>query len=99
MATRRRPSTGERLLARLRAELAAHGVELPASARCVRQWPRESDRVNGAWLWFVHSDTEPVPDIGSIWPMYAVVRAPVWHLAETTPTYSSSRSEWHVDLA
>lgn len=94
-----RPPVSVRLMARLRAELAARGVELPESARCVRQWPRESDRVNGAWLWFVHSDTDPVPDIGSIWPMYAVVRAPVWHLAETTPTYSSTRPEWHVDLS
>lgn len=94
-----RPPVSVRLMTRLRAELAARGVELPESARCVRQYVNEGDRTCGAWLWFVHSDTDAVPDIGSVWPMYEVLRAPVWHLAETTPTYAYRRPEWHVDLS
>ena len=82
-----------RLLARLRAELAGHGVELPESARCVRQYA-PGERANGAWSWFVEADGE-IPDIGSLWPMREVLAAPDWLLL---PSVECGQKVWHVDL-
>jgi hypothetical protein len=69
-------------------------VELPASARCVRQYA-PGDRSVGAWSWFVEADEE-VPDIGSSWPMREVLTAPAWFLAGVV---EHGRTVWHVDLA
>jgi hypothetical protein len=88
-----RPSVSVRLLARLRTELSAHGLVLPESARCVRQYA-PGDRANGAWSWFVEADTE-VPDVGSLWPMRAVLAAERWLLL---PVVECGREVWHVDV-
>jgi hypothetical protein len=79
-------------MTRLRTELAARGVDLPESARCVRQYVNAGDRSAGAWSWTV------VPDIGSIWPMREVLTAPVWHV-NGEPERHAYGFQWHVDLA
>jgi hypothetical protein len=85
-----------RLMARLREEMAAHGVELPESARCVRQYLNDGDRCNGGWLWTVVAD-ESVPDIGSQWTMREVLTAPVWYVNREGD--GACRGQWYVDLA
>jgi len=98
MGTTGRPPVSVRLMERVRREMSALGVELPKSARCVRQYANHGDRTAGAWLWFVHSDTDPVPDVGSVWRMREALTAPVWYVNKTSPTYGFGRVEWHIDL-
>lgn len=71
-------TTSERLAARLRAELPAHGVDIPEGARVCRLYP---GLLNGPrlWRWQIARDVSRWPRwVGSDWAMAEVLAAPVW---------------------
>lgn len=70
-----RPSPGDRLIARLRAE---NGLSLPQGARVARTYASGADRTVGAWSWLlVDADDRPIePVTGSQWRVGDLLRFP-----------------------
>ncbi len=65
----------ERLVTRLRSE---HDLQLPSAVRLVRVYPSAAARNVGAWSWcLTAADGSPL-NIGSQWPVGALIRSKRW---------------------
>jgi hypothetical protein len=90
------PSTAERLIVRLRAELGAEAV--PEGSALHRTHASGSTSATGAWSWFALDAQGAELWLGSQWPMRKLLQCQRWVIDRPTPDSHRDRLDRDINI-